>query len=148
MKLKCTPKAPLIWHVLAIVIFSTLGVLILFLLYWSLEPFKPVLEINNAKVLTPTVKAGETLLFDYDYCKNQDTISGKVVRYFKDTVTTYLPTQDSNVEKGCGHATLAIDIPKSIMPDKYTFNYEVTYQVNPIKSETYYFESPEFEVIK
>lgn len=148
MKLKCTPKSPLFWHVNTIVVLSLMSILILLIIYWSLEPFKPIIEINNGRVLTPKIKAGESMLFDYDYCKHRDTDSGQVVRYFKDTVIIYLPTVPSNIRKGCGHATLAIETPKNMSADKYTLNYEVSYRVNPIKTVTYYFESPEFEVIK
>lgn len=146
--IRCTPKSPLIWHTITILIFTTVGVMLLFLLYLSLQPFKPVIQIFNPRVLNSPIVAGEPILLDYDYCKNQDTINGQVVRYLKDTVITYLPTQPSNVRKGCGHSTLSVDTPKNLAPDTYTLNYEITYQINPIKTETYYFESPKFEVIK
>lgn len=132
--------------VFIILALMTIGTAVIF--YWLITPTKPILEVTNAKVLNPTVKQGGTFLFDYDYCKHEDTMSGQVVRYFKDQIITYLPTIPSNAKKGCGHSTLSVEIPPNLAVDKYTYNYEVTYKVNPIKTVTYYFESPQFEVIK
>lgn len=135
------------FRILAFVIFFTSGLLILLLIFWSLQPFRPVLEINNMKVQEKIV-AGEPVLLEYDYCKHQDTISGSVTRYFKDTVIVYLPNVQSNVQKGCGHVVQQIDTPKNMSPDMYTLNFEISYKINPIVDKTYYFETPKFEVIK
>lgn len=135
------------FRILAFVIFFTSGLLILLLIFWSLQPFRPVLEINNMKVQEKIV-AGEPVLLEYDYCKHQDTISGSITRYFKDTVIVYLPNVQSNVQKGCGHVVQQIDTPKNMSPDMYTLNFEISYKINPIVDKTYYFESPQFEVIK
>lgn len=135
------------FRVLTFVIFSACGLMILLLIYWSLQSFRPVLDITNMKV-TNKVVAGEPLLLEYDYCKHQDTISGSVTRYFKDTVIIYLPNVQSNVKKGCGHVIQQIDTPKNISPDTYTLNFEISYKINPIVDKTYYFETPKFEVTK
>lgn len=135
------------FRVLTFVIFSSCGLLILLLIYWSLQPFRPVLDITNMKVNSKVV-AGEPLLLEYDYCKHQDTISGSVTRYFKDTVVIYLPNIQSNAQKGCGHVIQQIDTPKNISPDTYTLNFEIYYKINPIVDKTYYFETPKFEVTK
>jgi hypothetical protein len=136
------------FRVLTFVIFSTSGLMILLLIYWSLQPFRPVLEINNMKIVNNKIVAGEPVLLEYDYCKHQDTISGSITRYFKDTVIVYLPNVQSNVQKGCGHVVQQIDTPKNMSPDMYTLNFEISYKINPIVDKTYYFESPKFEVIK
>lgn len=135
------------FRILAFVIFFTSGLLIVLLIFWSLQPFKPVLEINNMKVQDRIV-AGEPVLLEYDYCKHQDTISGSITRYFKDTVIVYLPNIQSNVQKGCGHVIQQIDTPKNMSPDTYTLNFEISYKINPIVDKTYYFETPKFQVIK
>lgn len=135
------------FRILAFVIFFASGIMILLLIFWSLQPFRPVLEINNMKVQEKIV-AGEPVLLEYDYCKHQDTISGSITRYFKDTVIVYLPNIQSNVQKGCGHVIQQIDIPKNMSPDTYTLNFEISYKINPIVDKTYYFETPQFEVIK
>ena len=135
------------FRVLTFVIFSSCGLLILLLIYWSLQPFRPVLDITNMKVNSKVV-AGEPLLLEYDYCKHQDTISGSVTRYFKDTVVIYLPNIQSNAQKGCGHVIQQIDTAKNMSPDMYTLNFEISYKINPIVDKTYYFETPKFEVIK
>ena len=136
-----------LFRILTFVIFSASGLMILLLIYWLLQPLKPVLEIHNMKVQDKIV-AGEPVLLEYDYCKHSDTISGSITRYFKDTVIVYLPNVQSNVQKGCGHVIQQIDTPKNMSPDMYTLNFEISYKVNPIKTVTYYFESPQFEVIK
>lgn len=147
MKLKCTNKTPVLWHFVTILIFSTMSILISLFIYWSLQPFKPVLEINNMKVQDRVV-AGEPVLLEYDYCKHQDTISGSVTRYFKDTIIIYLPNIQSNVKKGCGHVVQQIDTPKNMSADTYALNFEISYKINPIVDKTYYFETPEFEVVR
>lgn len=135
------------FRVLAFVIFSSCGLFILLLIYWSLQPFRPVLDITNMKVNNKVV-AGEPVLLEYDYCKYQNTISGSVTRYFKDTVIIYLPNIQSNAQKGCGHVIQQIDTPKNMSADTYTLNFEISYKINPIVDKTYYFETPKFEVIK
>lgn len=135
------------FRILAFIIFFTSGLLIVLLIFWSLQPFRPVLEINNMKVQDKIV-TGEPVLLEYDYCKHQDTISGSITRYFKDTVIVYLPNVQSNVQKGCGHVIQQIDTPKNMSPDTYTLNFEISYKINPIVDKTYYFETPKFQVIK
>ncbi|HMS92379.1 MAG TPA: hypothetical protein PKC05_02685 [Candidatus Saccharibacteria bacterium] len=135
------------FRILAFVIFFTSGLLIVLLIFWSLQPFRPVLDITNMKVQDKIV-AGEPVLLEYDYCKHQDTLSGSITRYFKDTVIVYLPNIQSNVQKGCGHVIQQIDTPKNMSPDKYTLNFEISYKINPIVDKTYYFKTPKFQVIK
>lgn len=131
------------WHILTTLIFSSVGLVLLLVIYWTITPLKPVLEITNLEAYV--IK--NSVVLDYDYCKNSSQ-QGFITRYFKDDVLYYMSNLYSNAEKGCGHAKQAIDIPENLPNDTYTFNFEITYQVNPIKSKTYRFATNKFEVTR
>lgn len=117
------------------------GVFLGILLYWSILPLNPVIEITNIAA----EQKNNNLHLEYDYCKNSDN-KGFITRYFKDDILYYMANIYSNAEVGCGHAKQVIDIPENLPTDEYTFNFEITYKVSPIKEKTYRFQTNKFEV--
>lgn len=117
------------------------------LIYWSIVPFKPILEIPNNKlnVVVPEVKAGEDLLLNYSVCKNGD-YTGVVTRYIEDNQVIALPDIVSKFPAGCHNYTLPVTIPINAPTDTYIFHAQITYKVSPIKSVTYDFYSDKFKV--
>lgn len=124
------------------------GLLILLLMYWSLVPFKPVLEIpdNKLNVVNKEVKAGDDLILNYHVCK-RGNLTGLVTRYIEDNQVIVLPDLYSRFPAGCDTYNLPITIPINTPTDMYTFHSSVTYKVSPIKTVTYEFHSDKFKVI-
>ena len=119
------------------------------LLYWSVVPFRPILEIPNNKmyVVNPNneVKAGENLLLHYKYCKRGDGV-GLITRYLQDNQIITLPDLNSKQPGGCGEATIPVMIPTNTPTDTYTFHAQVTYKVSPIKTVSYDLWTDEFTI--
>jgi hypothetical protein len=124
------------------------GLLIILLMYWSLVPFKPVLEIpdNKLNVVNKEVKAGDDLILNYHVCKRGD-LTGLVTRYIEDNQVIALPDLYSRFPEGCATYNIPVTIPINTPTDNYTFHAQVTYKVSPIKTVTYDFYSDKFKVI-
>ena len=124
------------------------GLLILFLIYWSLVPFKPVLEIpdNKLNVVNKEVKARDDLILNYHVCK-RGNLTGLVTRYIEDNQVIALPDLYSRFPEGCAIYNVPVTIPINTPTDMFTFHAQVTYKVSPIKTVTYDFYSDEFKVI-
>lgn len=138
-----------LWHAFAVATLASSMAFIAVVLYWTLEPFgKPVISIKNDRIAVEpkVVTAGQTIYLIYSFCKHGKPQSAKVRRYLKDELVYFLPTLESNVQPGCQDHKVGLDIPKNLPPDKYTYNVEIEYRVNPIKTSTYYFTSDEFVV--
>jgi len=135
------------WHTFAIATLVASFVFVAFMLYWTLEPFgKPVIAIEDNKIAIElnVAKPGDTVYLVYSFCKAGTPQTAKVKRYLKDELVYFLPTLDSNVQPGCQHYRVPLEIPRNLPPDTYTYNAEIEYKVNPIKTETYYFTSDKF----
>jgi len=119
------------------------------LMYWSILPFKPILEIPNNKMFVinkgNTVNAGENLLLHYKYCKRGDGL-GLITRYLQDNQVITLPDVNSKQPGGCGEATIPVMIPSNTPTDTYTFHATVTYKVSPIKTVSYDLWTDEFTI--
>lgn len=136
------------WHVMTIFIMSTAFALLTLFTFWSLQPFSPVITIvNGISVIPDTVVAGDTTYLVYRYCKTGSTRTGRIARYLSGEVVYFLPVIESNKRPGCENYKLPLTIPSNIKTDTYTYNAEITYDVNPIKKVTYYFKSKPFKVI-
>jgi hypothetical protein len=138
------------WHVVAIMTLLSAGALLLLIAYWTLQPFgKEAVEFPQGLTTTQLqVKAGDAITLEAPYCKNIETQSTMITRWFQDDLTYYLPSQNSNVPTGCNYNYKAVvDIPKNLPADDYTYNISFTYKINPIKSVYYTFQSNRFTVI-
>lgn len=137
-------KITLAW--ISILITALISTLIV---YWSFEPFgKDIIELKTPMIpMQETVNAGEIVVLQYTFCKNKGAISGVVNRYLKNSVVIFLPQVNTNVPVGCSTYNLPVEIPAFAPTGVFTYNAEVTYHVNPIKTLTYYFQSEPFNVI-
>lgn len=124
------------------------GLLIMSLMYWSLVPFKPVLEIpdNKLNIVNKEVKAGDDLILNYHVCK-RGNLTGLVTRYIEDNQVIALPDLYSRFPEGCATYNVPVTIPINTPTDMFTFHAQVTYKVSPIKTVTYDFHSDKFKVI-
>lgn len=144
---------------LAMVLFAFVGLtfMLVLVVYWIGQPYgKPVVEFSNGiEVLradgTPgpvTVVAGDEVLIQSSYCKNHDTISTIIRREFHDDLVFQLPDTMTNAPKGCGtRFSTPLKIPSNLPPDTYTLYFTFVYQINPLRSVNYTFETNEFTVV-
>lgn len=144
---------------LAMVLFAFVGLTFLLILtvYWLGQPYgEPVVEFDGGiNILRPdgtpgpvVVEAGSEVLVQSSYCKNHDTISTIIRREFHDDLVFQLPDTMTNAPKGCGtRFSTPLKIPSNLPPDTYTLYFTFVYQINPLRSVNYTFETNEFTVV-
>ena len=144
---------------LAMVLFAFVGLTFFLILtaYWLGQPYgEPVVEFDDGiNVLRPdgtpgpvVVEAGSEVLVQSSYCKNHDTIGTIIRREFHDDLVFQLPDTMTNAPKGCGTRFSApLKIPSNLPPDTYTLYFTFVYQINPLRSVNYTFETNEFTVV-
>lgn len=144
---------------LLLVFFAFLGptFFLVLTLYWLGQPYgKPVVEFDDGiNILRPdgtpgpvVVEAGSEVLVQSSYCKNRDTISTIIRREFHDDLVFHLPDTTTNAPKGCRtRFSTPLKIPSNLPPDTYTLYFTFVYQINPIRSVNYTFETNKFTVV-
>lgn len=144
---------------LAAVLFAFVGLTFFLILtvYWLGQPYgEPVVEFDGGiNILRPdgtpgpvVVEAGSEVLVQSSYCKNHDTISTIIRREFHDDLVFQLPDTMTNAPKGCGtRFSSPLKIPSNLPPDTYTLYFTFVYQINPLRSVNYTFETNEFTVV-
>lgn len=144
---------------LAMVLFAFVGLTFLLILtvYWLGQPYgKPVVEFDDGiNILRPdgtpgpvVVEAGSEVLVQSSYCKNYDTIGTIIRREFHDDLVFQLPDTMTNAPKGCRtRFSTPLKIPSNLPPDTYTLYFTFVYQINPLRSVNYTFETNEFTVV-
>jgi len=139
-----------LWHVIAIGTLVSAIILVGLVAFWSFQPFGTnVIEFpKGLHVENKTVKAGDSITINAPYCKNAETRATTIARWFQDKLTYYLPAQQGNIPKGCNYNYKSvIQIPENLPTDLYTYNLTFTYELNPIKTVQYTFQTNSFNVI-
>lgn len=116
------------------------------LIYIGFSLFYPftILEITEAKVLTPIVKPGDSLIYQVSYCKYADT-PAQVTRTFheiseRNVILTEIVS--SITKTGCSTVKIPIKIsadPKISLPGEYYLQVSVSLQVNSFRTDTVHF---------
>lgn len=137
---------PNIWNRLSYIgLFLSLAVLlyVIYLLSW---PFKTTVIYDDTEVLTPIVKAGETMQYTVHYCKyiNKEAI---VYRTIVDNFIVDLAAEQTNLPMGCNVKIISIDIPEFIPAGIYYINSRVVFEVNSLRDITIEYKSGTFQVI-
>jgi hypothetical protein len=105
--------------------------------YWLFYPYNPITfnfpkGQTHFRVLTPTVRAGGTLKYEVNYCKNMNT-TAVVTATFNNGIIYSTPSTLSNKGVGCHIITIFTDVPTELPPTTYTRTMTYSYQVNPIR---------------
>ncbi len=116
-----------------------------YLLFWPQQ----VLEVrrNPARLITPSVKPGETAIFELDYCKNSDLPS----KWELELVGTPLSPSLGGVTHfptGCHIIKVPVIMPLSVPRGRYAINAEIRYRVNQIRQETDNFTIEPIEIVE
>ncbi len=115
---------------------------------WYLEPSK-VLTIYNEPIptLKDGVQAGDVVTFNIEYCKTNSNV-GHVNWYIVgNNAVTLLPSYTDTTTKSCGHVLDPVVVPAQLKPGMYYIVWQVTYPVNPLKSDYSEFRSRDFDVV-
>lgn len=113
--------------------------------YWSVFP-RDVVRVSAIRVLTPTLRAGETLMYETDYCKSV-AVPARITRTLRDSFIMPLPPSSSNVPVGCGTSLNVVAIPEFCNLGTYYLDVLWQYDVNPLRVVDYGFSVGPFEVV-
>ena len=115
--------------------------------FWLMYPYNPlVIKSNYLPTDKVSYRAGESLSYTLDYCKNVDK-TVLVSRAFIDGVVYSLPDITANNTVGCNKVRIWMIVPN--LPDgTYKIKISYTYQLNPLREITITTYTNEFQVIK
>jgi len=93
------------------------------------------------------IKPNGIVVMKFDYCKNTNT-NGVVRRWLVGKSTKIqLPEQIDRTSKGCNDdLEVPTIVPIQAKPDIYHFEYEITYKVNILRTETVKFITEDFVI--
>lgn len=113
--------------------------------WWLLFP-REVVHVSAIRLLTPTLKAGGTLMYETDYCKSV-AVPARVTKTLRDSFIMPLPVSGSNVPPGCGTSLNVVAIPRFCNVGTYWLDVLWQYDVNPLRTVDYGFSVGPFEVV-
>lgn len=133
--------------------------LLLFILFWVIiviicstyvyvAPVQ-VLSIYNAPLplVKTKIKPGDTLEYLIDYCKHL-SISGTVKRSLINTTLVQYSETEAAAPPGCKKGIrVGIPLPLYLTPGKYKLVTRIDYKTSILHTETYIFETQEFEIL-
>lgn len=122
-------------------------VLIIFVTYWSVYPYKVLLQHAPHKILTPIVYSGESMKYRRVVTKLMD-IQGSVSCSIVDGIEYKLPQRISTTKLGLNDSIQILVIPNQIETGTYRYACDVTFDVNPIRKITYHTTTEKFKVIQ
>jgi hypothetical protein len=132
----------------------------IFAIYWTVEDAH-MLTVHNAKysnsfdngtlfgdipIRPQQVRAGDFVFMHIDYCKLRDIDGKVVVRLVGSKFITRLTWPDDRTKTGCVNTEIPIPIPDNSNDDVYYIEFEVIYQVNPLKNRDVILRSTIFKV--
>lgn len=118
---------------------------VIYLIVWPIEAIH--VNVEPARILTPIVKAGDTVTFELDYCRYTDvpstlsrSIRGKSVYHYEPFTTVGKP--------GCRILDISVVLPEDIKPGSYYILTINETQVNQLHKITTPFETEPFTVVE
>lgn len=103
-------------------------------------------QVQPYLVLTPSVKSGDTLVYQVNACKYREA-TGVITRSFVDDSGTAYPlaSVQGNVRKGCQKTNVPVIVPV-LHPGVWHVTLDVGYRVNPIRTEYYHLSTETFNI--
>lgn len=119
--------------------------LLVYLAYMLFWPFNP-LTINSVKV-PEKVSAKQTLLYDFNYCKNVD-LGAVVYRQLvgDNGVIVPFPAVTSVTRPGCHTTKIPLQMVPNTPPGKYYLRGDLVYKMNALRDVHVRYQTPTFEV--
>lgn len=115
--------------------------------YWLLYPYK-IIEVKKipATVITKTVKVGDMLSYEVDYCKYKQIPAEVTIEWVDDIMWTE-PSFITNNPSGCFQSHPNHKVP--VLPaGAYHMHVIYKYQPNPIRTMYYEYDTESFQIIK
>lgn len=132
---------------------TIIAVAIVLAFFMGYLAFKPVNVLRPSlqpyKVLTHYVTPGQLLIYEVDACKYKD-IQGSILRRFVDKNNLVYPVASSqgNVPPGCHDTKVSLLVPSELHAGDWYLSLDVSYQVNPLRHESYHLRTETFTIIK
>lgn len=135
-----------IFFIAAIISMLACFLVIITIIYWLVYPYK-ILEFgpDNGKLLQTTVKSGDYLEMQQDFCKYKNLIS-QVDRQFINSIVYQVPVSYNSRPLGCHKKSEFIYVPKALRPGEYHINTTITFYPNPIRKITKVVRTGKFTV--
>jgi hypothetical protein len=130
-----------------LVIVSMIGLILLFG-FWLLYPYNPVEfkdEVYPVLNENKTVKQGDILKYEVDYCKRVDQVP-VVNKKYVDGIIYETPMGRGVVFKGCRAQVVDNIVPENLLPGEYFMQIEIDYEMNPIRHIIYHNRTEKFTV--
>ena len=129
---------------IAMLVAFIIGLFFLYLYFWPVN----VLQVQGKPKVSPAmVHPGEVTNIQLHYCKKRSLLGQWHIELVGPPLTPDLGGR-THLPVGCGQHDLPIIIPQSTQPGTYPLHVEVTYLVNPVRSETYTFDTEPVEVVR
>ena len=121
-------------------------VIVFYIGYLAFYPFKTLVVKQPITILTPTVKAGDDMVYQISYCRYFKG-SAQLSRTLVGPDNFPAPFVSSITKPGCGIAHVHLNVPASATPGAYHMEAIAEFQVNPFQLRRVNFQSGEFQVI-
>ena len=115
-------------------------------IFWLTFPYDP-LTVHDVRLMNDTVKQGEVLALEVTYTKRMD-LTGMGVRWFVDGISYATAPQPGRLPVGENQRIVReVVVPITLPPGEYHLNSIITFEVNPLRSVSYSYDSPPFTVL-
>lgn len=117
------------------------------ILYWSFRPYNIVeYKIDYFEMQKDEYVVGEPLTYRIAFCKTGN-YKGEVLRHIKDGVVYSFPLITSDIPEGCNDFISSSNITPNVPSGTYTFENEIIYHPNPIRTIRYKMSSEPFKIV-
>lgn len=104
-------------------------------------------NVQPYRVVTKTINAGDTFIYEVDACKYKAVPSTVVRRFVDERGTRYtMPEESSNLIKGCNIIRVPVGTPSTLHTGVWYLDIEIAYKVNPLRTENYKFTTEKFVI--
>lgn len=116
-------------------------------IFWGLQPANILTIQNNPVPVRPKEISPEaTVIVSPKICKTKKAEADVKRTLVSDTLLIQLPGYTNVLPKGCTSPELAVIIPGNVPDGTYHLEYQITYKVNPIKTEVDHWHTQNFTV--
>jgi hypothetical protein len=119
----------------------------LLLIIYVVWPFHP-LTVKSTSIVTPNVKAGSSLVYKVDSCKNTPDTPTVYKKIVSAGYSESLPSSPGVIDEGCSDTKVVLPIPNGTPPGKYILYTEIDYSVNAIRTIRVFWQAGPFSVVQ
>ncbi len=142
-------------HIFTIIAFVIITSFLATVFVWSTTNYDPlVFKTEPIPIFQKEVTIGQPIVIQFDYCKSvsaQENVERNLVctdiKYTLPEPEFMKGSTKIGAPKGCGQVDAVLFIPKETNPGQCHVEYEVTYQVNPIRTIVEKFQTTDFKVV-